>query len=381
MTFKVGVLSPQSNFLPHLSKDLPTAVALGLKLFIDEEKVEIIPNFGGFNAEAPALIEKVNHLILQESVDIVIAALNPHMIEHIQSVCSIEQVPLIVLSMQENLFSEDNMAEGTFINSFDLWKSSWLTAYTAANENNHKIASMNCIHDGGYNFPFAMALGTEAANSEVVHTAITHRDSRDQCSKEEINDVLLSSPNAIIANYSSKEAISFFNDYKQLSPEAKLYALPMATDEIILDQLATETEGIKTVSSWSKEGDEHVKFATDFSKATGREVNPYLLLAYEAANLIAKALDHCSFEKNYEQLCEALDQASFVGPRGEMSFNMDKKGQRLLHYLIEVKKDQDDKLYRESIRPLHTPELLYEQQELAQKQSVPQGWRNPYLIA
>ncbi|CAA0096570.1 Uncharacterised protein [BD1-7 clade bacterium] len=382
-TVNIGILVPQSNFIPHLTRDIPDALQLGLTDYSEQYCVHLI--HCGYNAEKQILENKLQNLIMEKRIDIILCPLNSHLIETLKPTCSINQVTLIINTMGEDPTPNNSMDGSTFINSFHHWHTCWLSGYVATQQASKKadttnVATMHCIHDGGYGASLALAVGVESAEGEIVHTAITHREAREQDASADIQEVVANKPDTIIANYSSKEALSFLKTYRKTSQDTRLFALPYLVDEQILDELGDDALGVQSLSQWRKDGAAHRQFAGDFFAMTGHDVNPYVLMAYESGKLINAALQTLQ-TYSYTGINQALAQASFAGPRGEVSFNADDMQLQRPYHLREVSRNEDGSLYNRVIEDVTPPQLSYEHYRAAQNSGDKQGWLNPYLIA
>ena len=359
--FRIGVLAPGSNFVPMLASDMLAALKFGLA----EARLttELIIESAGYNADSYLLVPKVQQMILAQRVSCIIAPLNVAMIEKLTPHCASQCVPLIALNLTEDPLVVTSQNPFVFVNSFHLWHSAWLSGYLAAQRFGPGGATAVALHEGGYGLAFAFQLGLEAAQGTLVKAVIRHQKSSQEDPTESLAALAAAEPDFIWAGYSGKEAISFLNAYKAVG----LSHIPL----IGLSPLATPQ--IRKVASEAVQGIYFVTNAAERSQAltqaVGKVPNPYSILAYEAAHLIAAAVHNES-----QDFTASLRQAAFEGPRGLIRFD-NGEFPALKFALHQVTSGED---VREEFS---APALLHEQYQLACQKLPKQGWVNPYLCA
>ena len=383
MLIKVGVLVPSSNYIPLLSRDLVSAIELGLGE-VNGVGYELYVEPGGYNADSNVLSLKIQELLVKHQVDVVVAPLNVGLLERVNPYFSSQQVPLVVISLGEDVVFSRYQSPFLFVNSFNIWQSAWLAGYWGAEEYGLKACSICALHDGGYGMPFSFGLGLEAQDGKLLQAAVTHRESREEDPSEFIKMIAANNPDFIMGFYSGKESVSFLNAYHNRGywDKIPLIGLPFMVDDSLLNVVGNNALGIKSIYCWSQNTEEHRHFTDAFKNLTGHRVNCYVLLAYETGHLIARAVQQIGMDKPvHGQLPEALKAVEFKGPRGMIKFDPDTREVQTSNYLREVVQGEDGRLYNRIVAELETPDLFYEQLALARKNLVKQGWLNPYLIA
>jgi hypothetical protein len=140
--------------------------------------------------------------------------------------------------------------------------------------------------------------------------------------------------------------------------------------------------GVKIVSSWDRQSTESRRFEQEFCERAGHIPTPYLTLAYETGQLIARAAQEIGLgAPKANQLAEVLKNVECLGPRGLVKFDPVRRETQTCDYLQEIQRDAEGHFQFETLEKLETPPLFFEQQALACKNLVKQGWLNPYLIA
>ncbi|RBP49928.1 ABC transporter substrate-binding protein [Arenicella xantha] len=376
--FNLGIIIPQSSFLPHLSRDLPVACKMGLG--DSSDRVKLCFESGGYNEDAGFLKDKIQGLIIRENLNAVLCPLNSSLIESVNELCRSEETALLVNTMGEDVLFDSAANESVFVNSYQLWQNAWLTGYYAAQLGFKDLATVYARHDGGYGVPLAVAVGAEAGGANVKLSQVTHMDSADEDCSEFIQYLDKMEPDAIIAHHSSKEAINFLRDAEQAELESPLLTLPPFVEEPTLNQLGSRIEGTKTVGSHETDSEQYQRFSADFKAQTGRLPHPHIVMAYESVKLIVDALDSAA-DQSYASLINALEHAKISGPRGCTRFNQDAKNMPAKYYIREVCRDESGLLHNKTLTEHDVPELCHEHYALAQKNTQKQGWVNPYQIA
>ena len=383
MPIKIGVLVPHSNYFPTLSIDLPAALELALDKHL-QGNYQLCLETAGYNADKPTLISKIQELLVKHRVDVVTAPLNSGLLAFIKQYFSGVKIPLIVNTLGEDVVFQNDLDPYIFVNSFNLWKSSWLTGYWCGANLGKSACTSAALHDGGYGMSFAFAIGLEAQQGELKQAAVTHRESAEEDPTDVIKSLIDNQPDFLMGLYSGKEAFSFLNAYHHLdsNENVPLIGSSFMVDESILQSAGELALGIQSVSCWRRDTEDDQKLSQQFFDKTGNSLNCYTLMAYETGQLIANAVSHIESSKPVKpQLTEALLQASYKSSRGLLKFDSRAREINTNDYLRIVTKNDDGQLYNRVIEKLETPSLFYEQYDLARKNLTKQGWLNPYLVA
>ena len=367
---KLGVLAPNSNFVPFLANDMLAAIKSGLA----EARLEadLIIESAGYNADVKMLAPTIQQLILNKEVNCVIAPLNVSLIEKLAGNFESQRLPLIALNLTEDPLFETGRNPFVFVNSFYLWQSAWMSGYLAGQRFGPRGAATVPLHESGYGLMFAFQLGLEAAQGFLVKAVVTHRNSSTENPTESIKEVDEQSPDFIWAAYSGKEAGSFLAAYEASSLRNKI---PLITIPTMISQNIRRMAGDTINEIWYVSAEHPVPDnATDLlSKTLGREPNPYALLAYEATQLVASAVCKGKAENLSEVLPGLLQQVQNQSRRGLIHFNNFSGNETF--YLRQIKDGQD------TTEEITAPALLKEQYILACRKLVKEGWVNPYLCA
>ena len=368
---RIGVLPPNSNFVPFLAKDMLAAIELGLK----ETRLDadLIIDSAGYNADSAIFNQSIQRLILSKDAHCVIAPINVSLIEKTASYFENQGVPLIALNLTEDPLFETARNPFVFVNSFYLWQSAWMSGYLAAQRFGKRSASIVALHEGGYNLTLAFQLGLEAAGGELVQAAVTHLKSTGEDPTEKIREVASHNPDFIWAAHSGKEAVSFLKAFENVGLKDKI---PLVTIAPMVSQNIRRNAGDSIHGIWyaMATNSQENQTAGLLIETLGREPNPYALLAYESVRLIADAMQNIDETKDLtEALPESLKNAKYQNHRGIMQFNK-YSGSDVFSLCQVTDKDGVSEKFV-------APPNLSEQYPLACRKLVKEGWVNPYLCA
>jgi branched-chain amino acid transport system substrate-binding protein len=368
---RIGVLPPNSNFVPFLAKDMLAAIELGLK----EARLDadLIIESAGYNADSATFTQSVQRLILSKSVHCVIAPLNVSLIEKTAGYFESQGVPLIALNLTEDPLFESARNPFVFVNSFYLWHSAWMSGYLAGRRFGKRAASIVALHEGGYNLTFAFQLGLEAAGGELVKSSVTHIKSTGDDPTEKIREIASQSPDFIWAAYSGKEAVSFLKAFENSGFKDKI---PLMTISPMVSRNIRRNAGSSVDGIWYATPADSQEHETEnlLAKTLGREPNPYAALAYESVKLLADAVRNANETKNFTEVFpELLQNVKLQNHRGAVQFNNYFGNEAF--YLRQVTGEED------TSEKISAPPNLNEQYPLACRKFVKEGWVNPYLCA
>ncbi len=384
MSLKLGVILPSSNYIPRLSLGLSEALELGLKK--TDVDIELVVESAGYNADKNILLDKINKMVMKDRIDLLTAPVNPGVVMKDVEVFSSHQLPFIINSLGEDIYNEGFTNEYIFINSMNLWESMWATGYWGATAYGKDACTLCALHDGGYGIAMAFAIGLESKEGSLKQVMVTHRESRTEDPSEAIKTAMESNPSFINGLYSGKESISFLNAYRDLGYLGKvpLTGCPFMVDELLLDELGELALGIQTIYSWAtdSENPENRQFIKAFREKMGRQPDAYALLAYETGCLVAKVGEQLGDQTpNPSVILDQLNNVQTEGPRGLLTFDPERRSIRTPLYLREVTKNDEGKLYQQTIEKIDIPEVFQEHFAMVSKNLYKQGWLNPYLCA
>ncbi len=376
--FNLGVIVPQSYFLPRLSRDLPIACKMGIENA--SQHINLILEPGNYNEDIDVLRQKVQGMIMRENLHGLICPLNPSLIGPLSELCAAEEIILIANTMGEDVFFESQLNDSLLVNSYQLWQTAWLTGLYTANLGFKNSVAIYGRHDGGYGIPLALAVGAEAGGANIKVTKITHMENENDACVDLLKEVERMEPDAILAHHSGKQAVNFLSDASTAKLTTPLITLSPFVETVDLDQFCSKIEGINTVSTYQRDADQYLRFVSEFNAKSQSVVHPHIIMAYESVSLLALGLEAAE-NSAYSTVLKTLKKISIEGPRGNVCLNPDFNESLSTAYIRAVSRTESGELFNKTIDTLEVPQLCHEQYQLAQKNTQKQGWVNPYLIA
>ncbi len=383
MEFRIGVLVPNSSLMPRLAQQVLAALKYGCH-GRRTEKIEWVVVTSGHNASPREVQAKLQQLCVVEQVDCIVTVLNVLLVEHIQNVVVGQQVPILVLTAGEHALPNICRSQYLFLNSLQLWKSSWLLGWWAAETFGGRSAVMSGYHESGFGFGFANGLGTEAGGGMLCQTLPVANASTAQTFSDAFQEVSAIAPTHVFGGFSSTESKLFLEAYAGSSD----YQFPLiGLDPLVQCYMPTNTVGmhslpVTTVTSWSRNTELDQALATVLRCETPMQVHFYAMLAYEAGLFIAQALDSSTTDSpTGTEFLLALQESEIVGPRGTLRFETDIQQTDPAQYVRQCELDLQMNTCQQTLMPLVVPDLYAEQVALARQNVVPSGWTNPYLVA
>ena len=377
---RIGLLLPNSNFITRLAADIRRWLVLGLEE--NGSAGELFIEACGYNEKASTLREKLQHLVMRDDVDLIVAPLNPGMVSHIADLLPGQQTPLVTLTMGEDVVEGDTAPPWLFVNSFGLWRSAWLNGWHAVHTHGPKICTMSAAHEGGYGLAFAAALGVEAAGGEIAAALPLPMQFTADHVAAHMSVAIEVAANAIIllASGEAQDAVSAALAGPGGNPGA--IAITGFAPHAWLPGGRRPDAGAPAsalFSSWDPGAPSSAAFIDRFVADNNSPAHAYALMAYEAGGLIAAALSGGQGPMQGEGLCQALAAATFDGPRGPASFDPQTQEINQPQHLLESR-DGGALVVCKGDTP-EIPELLAEQVALARQKVGKSGWLNPYLVA
>lgn len=374
---RVGLLLPNSGFIPRLAADIRRWVGAGLEDG-GADGVELVVATSSFNENVAAVRASLQDLLIAQDVDAVVAPLNGGLAADVHDLAAGQLVPLIVLTMGEDVCAGMHRPPWTFVNSFGLWKSAWLTGWSAVRQYGSSVAVVAAAHEAGYGLGFAVSVGVEAAGGAVAAT-IPAPLSPDAASVARIGAFVAEvAPDAIVLLGSGR-------DGETLAPACGDVPCLTLPPHAWLPGAACPAAGLRAgpvFSTWDPASVAGAAFIQRFCAADGRPAHAYAVMAYETGlQLAAAARARAGQGGAQAPLRDALLAATVSGPRGLIAFDRQTQETVTVQHAITLAAAPDGRFHVRSSEPADVPPALPEHTRLALQNLDKQGWMNPYLVA
>jgi branched-chain amino acid transport system substrate-binding protein len=378
-TLRVGLLLPQSQRYPAIGPNFRAGMELYLAQSRDNAASRPLTLFTHEYGILPSVaIERARALIATDQVDLIVGSLSSGIAASLHPLLHERRTPLLVSNIGAN--ATRNHRRGPYImrNSFSYWQSSWALGRWAAGNLGKRAFVAASFYDSGYDSLHAFQLGFETAGGAIASTKVTHLPTGAGELHTLIFEIQQARPDVVFAAYSGAQANDFVRAYSQagLSTRVPLIGSGFLVDESLLPEQADAALGIKTVLPWARTLDlpANRAFTSAFQDFSGRPADPFAILGYDTARLIAE----CACDAhNPDQLRQALAGAIFDSPRGSVRMDSARLEISTPLYLREVRAGSAG-LSNAVIDRL--PAIPAQDAGInALHASVHTGWRNAYL--
>lgn len=376
MTFKLGILLPQSKQYPTMGRDFVD----GLELALGNTPVQLHVEGIGIGADPKQTIDAIQKLQLQHRVHLITGLLGHNQMERLhQQIVDLDAV-LLSADLGATLPHGLPQTPNVFCNSFDLAHSSLLAAQQMAANGHTKVAVSTCFYDSGYGFMAALDKGLSQTSAQFAGHFITPHMPRPNESELMSEFVSATTPDVVYAQYSgifAREHATFLQQ-NGLTRQLPLYASHFAVEEALLDEFPSLFDGVRCITSWMTTDDAPAnrQFVDAFMDAYDRSPSVFALLGYENGRAIA-AVQASAPKYTPADIKRALASVNFDGPRGTFAFHPQTHRTAFdqHEWLIEARDGgyQKTKTARLSVSSEQTAEMM------KTPPSTMGGWHNAYL--
>jgi branched-chain amino acid transport system substrate-binding protein len=381
MELKIGVLTLQSNAVPGASKNYLS----GLRLALANTSVDVkyVLEGMGVGTEVDLAIEKIEKLVMQEEVDIIVGMAGHRSIPRIRSTGNSLWLPMIISDFGATMPIGLCKSDGFYSLSLDRWHSSYLLGEYLVKNNGGQVGVATSFYDSGYGIVEGLERGLYKAGGNFLgHYVVPHKPREDEaeCFKEVATAL---GENPLFALQSGVFAMEFGESLKALGNDRTfpIYATTETVSNEVLSEFGDCFEGTKVFSTWAKELDtvENLKFIDALKTKYKKDPDEFSLLGYETGLAIATALELVNEdEMDEDALIAALDKVNVEGPRGNLSFSPELNRCLNDHHIFEVCKKEDGHALRFVETVKADEKYFYEvcNEEVSLKRG---GWFNAYL--
>ena len=206
-------------------------------------------------------------------------------------------------------------------NSLLYWHASYASGRWAAANLGRTAFIASCQRDSGYDTIYAFRRGFESMGGTIVGDAVTHIDPADDGLAALFGAVRSSGASVLYGLYSGSSASTFVQSYASSGGGATLVAGSLAVEDYMLPAIGAPASGVANCATWTagRATRASQNFARAFSARFGRSPDPFAVLGYDTAALVAEGVRRAV--KNgigQRRLCETLAGASIASPRGQL---------------------------------------------------------------
>jgi branched-chain amino acid transport system substrate-binding protein len=378
-TLRVGLLLPKSQLYPTIGANFRAGMDLYLAQSSSNTTNRPIALLAHDYGTTPSTaLEHANALIGNGQVDMIVGSLSSGTAAALHPLLHEHQMPLLISNIGANLTRDDRQSPYIIRNSFSYWQSSWALGRWAAGNMGKQAFVASSFYDSGYDSLYAFQLGFESGGGTVQSTKVTHLPTDTGELHTLMAEIQQAQPDLVFAAYSGSQASDFVRSYAHAGLAARIPLLGSGflVDESLLSQQGDAALGIKTALPWARTLDlsANQSFTSAFQNFSGRPADPFAVLGYDTARLIAQCACTAS---GPNQMRQALATAAFDSPRGAV---------RMDETLLEI----NTPLYLREVRALDgglsnividkLPALPTNNAEIAALRATERtGWSNAYL--
>jgi branched-chain amino acid transport system substrate-binding protein len=375
--FTVGVVLPQSPGYGALADSFLN----GLRLAFAEA--------GGWLSNRPIALQTQPHavspghalaltrgLLAEGRADLIVSLGSSGQAASLRPLLAERGVPLVVAGAGANVARAGQYSPHLFRGSLGMWRASYALGRWAAHNAGARAVMLSSFHDAGYDTLYAFRLGFTGAGGDVIDQFVTHLPSGGRGAEEIFADLGAARPDVVFAAAAGPQAAEIARAYARsgMAGRVPLLGSSFFTDEGWLDEQGDAALGVRTAAAWapSLNTPANQAFTAAYTRAYGRQPDPFALLGYDTAGLIAAA------GQSEAPLLGALRTAQLDSPRGRLAMDADQQDLATPIYLRSVRHAGSAlvNMVEHELEPV--PERDERLAEL--RASIKSGWLYPYLF-
>lgn len=374
MEIKAGVLLARSDMFPKLAMDFLNGFKLAFKAVNTDCNPKLLIESIG-NATDDELLQRIEKLILQENVDVIVSFCSFFMIDKLTAIANSYQKPIIHVSLGARSLKRIHKSPYVLFQSLNLTHSSYLSGKHAVSMGK-KGALLASFYDGGYHMAEAFVRGFEENGGAIVYSYVSQMDYRQDDFKAMIEGIKASAPEVLFTLFSFKEAARVLEVLTESGlSHLKVMAIPLMVDESTAVG-EVNPENVQSVASWAFEegSDEMQYFKNNYEGNYSEMPNVFGLLGNEVGTILANALRDEG--KVPQQIAAYMASKTIQSPRGELRYTELNESVPKVFRVRQL-----------SIQDAHclNPVVAYmdgaEVEKINEKmEDLPtSGWKNPYI--
>jgi branched-chain amino acid transport system substrate-binding protein len=325
-TFHVGLVVPQAGVYTPLGKDMQN----GWNLWLDEHDGKMgdytVDTVTADEGEGPDTgVPAVQRLLTEGTVDALVGIVNSATALGVAKQVTEAETPLLIANAGAGPITKD--AGSPYV-----WRTSFTNAQIAAAMGEHlakegvgPVYVMAPDYAAGQEVVAGFTKAFQAGGGKLAGQALTPFGTT-QDFQPFLSGAQASGAKAVFAFYAGGEAVSFVKQYSDfgLKDTVPLYGSGFLTEGGVLAAQGAAAVGVQTSLHYSTEIDNKANkdFVAAYQKAYGALPTVYAVQAYDAANVLNRALQKAG-DVSGKALTDALGGLGEVddSPRGPWKFN------------------------------------------------------------
>lgn len=329
---KIGLLLPLSGILSSSAEDMLAAFEVylaendnkmgGREVELIVEDTEALPDVG---------LRKANKLILEDEVDVATGVVSSAVALQIAPVFADAEIPLIISNAVANAITGDAGSEFVFRTA----QSSYQLGYPAGGwimdeYGDVPLFLMAPDYSAGHEILAGVREGfTEAGGTIAGEATPPFQSTQDY--QPFLSQARSSGAEVIYAFFAAGEAATFITQYDAfgLKDEIPVVGPGSLTSPDVAEAQGTSAEGAYAILpyTWTMDTARNAEFVESYEGQTGRKPSYYGVFSYDAAQLIALAVEANNGDvSDGAALAASMEGAEIDSPRGKFTIDAENHG-------------------------------------------------------
>lgn len=320
---KIGLLLPKSTYYSTIGFDLFEGLKSNLKKN-GLEDLKIVTENIGFGADKQQCYRSAEKLLLDESVDLVIAYIGHRMAELLRPLFLATNKILIVLDAGANMPQEWSVCPNIIYHSLHNSLGAFLSSKLAVKKGYKTGGMITGYYDGGYLQTYSLAKSFENEGGTICFNHATGYKEED-FTMEPLTGFLNSYPDSAFLSLFSGDYVQwYFEKIKALFNDTNIpiFLTPFGFEETMLKNVICPSSNIHGIAAWSKNiNNLENKIFIEEIESLGKTPNIFTLLGWESAVLVKEIISlSATNTNNISKIITELNEFQFKSPRGLVTF-------------------------------------------------------------
>lgn len=376
MELKIGVLLPRSDMFPTLAVDFLNGIKLPFKLSNTQNYNPkfIIESIG--NATDPNLLQKIEQMMLQEEVDVILSFCSYFMLDNLVTIANSFKKPIIHVSLGARVLKPIHSSPYVVHESLNLCHTSYLSGKYAVEKFGKKVAMLSSFYDGGYHMAEALYRGIVDHGGEIVYNYVSPLDYKNETFQTLIEGIENSKPDVLVSLFSYKEANIVIEKLTESGLDViPNVAVPIMTDES-LEIGNSIPKNVYSVASWAFEDNTPTmkNFCSNYIKQYDEKPTIISLLGEEIGSMLLNTVQNEGKIPN--KIGDYLQNKTFTSTRGNLRFTEFSESMPEV-FKVRILEKNNELFQNTVIENLDSSlsEVINKKME-----NLPNtGWKNPYI--
>ncbi|WP_044895882.1 ABC transporter substrate-binding protein [Bacillus alveayuensis] len=337
---KIGALLPTTGVYASLGENLLN----GMNLYFEEnnwevagKKIEIIHEDS--EADPQVSLRKLRKLMNQDKIEILTGPVSTAVAYAIRDEVDKKKLPFLVSHAGGNDLIRSKRSDYIWRSSFSSWQIGHSMGEWAFENVGKKMYLTAADYAFGHEVVKAFKEAFTKAGGEIVdevYPPLGNNDYSSYLAKMNRDDI-----DGVYAFFAGSDAVRFVQQYEQYGLKGKIPLIGsgwLVAEDVRMQQ-GTSGEGIKSTMFWDYHlnTEENKKFVEAYEKKYGQRPSIESLEGYDAAMIIAKAIEAVNGEvSDPVKVVEAISAVEITSPRGPIKF--DKETHNIIQdmYIVET---------------------------------------------